>query len=147
RQRVASMSSMRSRKRPPRARARSKLSSAENAWPRCRKPFGLGAKRRMGVVMTKARGLDNSLHHAALEIRLRPPERSIPTMTLRLEPRADGVAGVRQLRGQAPRLEAVAAVGGRTPLRRRAGGFAGLAQIIVNQQLSTASANAIWARL
>jgi len=32
-------------------------------------------------------------------------------------------------------------------LRRRAPGFAGLAQIIVGQQLSTASANAIWNRM
>ena len=32
-------------------------------------------------------------------------------------------------------------------LRRRPGGFAGLASIIVSQQLSTASANAIWTRL
>jgi len=33
------------------------------------------------------------------------------------------------------------------PLRRREPGFAGLAQIIVGQQLSTASANAIWSRM
>src|SRR5262249_19399316 len=68
-------------------------------------------------------------------------------MTLRLETQADVDAGARQLLRQDPRLAQVAAVAGRAPLRRRAGGFAGLAQIIVNQQLSTASANAIWARL
>jgi len=34
----------------------------------------------------------------------------------------------------------------RPPLRRREGGFAGLAAIIVSQQLSVASANAIWTR-
>src|SRR5262245_18203417 len=68
-------------------------------------------------------------------------------MTLRLETQADVDAGVRQLLRQDPRLEAVVAVGGRTPLRRRVGGFAGLAQIIVAQQLSTASATAIWTRL
>jgi DNA-3-methyladenine glycosylase II len=34
--------------------------------------------------------------------------------------------------------------GGRPPLRRREGGFAGLCAIIVSQQLSVASANAIW---
>ena len=33
------------------------------------------------------------------------------------------------------------------PLRRRPDGFAGLAQIVVSQQLSTASAKAIWGRL
>ncbi|MBN9064602.1 MAG: hypothetical protein BGP06_01345 [Rhizobiales bacterium 65-9] len=35
---------------------------------------------------------------------------------------------------------------GAIPLRRRAGGFEGLANIIVSQQVSVASANAIWAR-
>jgi DNA-3-methyladenine glycosylase II len=68
-------------------------------------------------------------------------------MTLHLETQADVDAGVRQLLRQDPRLAEVAAVAGRAPLRRRAGGFAGLAQIIVAQQLSTASATAIWGRL
>src|SRR5262249_4100009 len=68
-------------------------------------------------------------------------------MTLRLETQSDVDAGVRQLLRQDPRLAPVAAVAGRTPLRRRTGGFAGLAQIIVAQQLSTPSANAIGARL
>src|SRR5205823_2143480 len=36
---------------------------------------------------------------------------------------------------------------GRPPLRRRPDGFAGLAAIVVSQQLSTASAKAIWERL
>ena len=39
------------------------------------------------------------------------------------------------------------AIGGATPLRLQAPGFAGLARIIVSQQVSTASANAIFARL
>jgi DNA-3-methyladenine glycosylase II len=68
-------------------------------------------------------------------------------MTLRLETQADVDAGVRQLILRDPRLEAVVAVAGRTPLRRRTGSFAGLAQIITAQQLSTASAGAIWTRL
>ena len=68
-------------------------------------------------------------------------------MTLRLETQADVDAGLRQLVKQDPRLEQVLAVAGRPALRRRAGGFAGLAQIITNQQLSTASASAIWARV
>jgi len=46
-----------------------------------------------------------------------------------------------------PRFAALVAEAGRPPLRRRADGFAGLAAIIVAQQLSTASANAIWGRL
>jgi DNA-3-methyladenine glycosylase II len=39
------------------------------------------------------------------------------------------------------------ALAGRPPLRRRPDGIAGLAQIVVSQQLSTASAKAIWGRL
>ena len=46
-----------------------------------------------------------------------------------------------------PRFVALMATAGRPPLRRRPDGFAGLAAIIVAQQLSTASANAIWGRL
>jgi DNA-3-methyladenine glycosylase II len=50
--------------------------------------------------------------------------------------------------GQAdPRFLALIAAAGRPPLRRRADGFAGLAATIVSQQLSTASAGAIWGRL
>src|SRR5271170_5644241 len=50
--------------------------------------------------------------------------------------------------GQAdPRFVALIAKAGRPPLRRRAGGFAGLAATVVSQQLSTASAGAIWGRL
>jgi DNA-3-methyladenine glycosylase II len=46
-----------------------------------------------------------------------------------------------------PRLLALVAAAGRPPLRRRPDGFAGLAATIVSQQLSTASAGAILARL
>jgi DNA-3-methyladenine glycosylase II len=46
-----------------------------------------------------------------------------------------------------PRFRAVLSRAGRPPLRRRADGFAGLAAIVVSQQVSTASAKAIWGRL
>jgi DNA-3-methyladenine glycosylase II len=46
-----------------------------------------------------------------------------------------------------PRFGPVLARAGRPPLRRRADGFVGLASIVVSQQLSTASAKAIWERL
>jgi DNA-3-methyladenine glycosylase II len=45
------------------------------------------------------------------------------------------------------RFTTLLAKAGRPPLRRRTDGFAGLTAIIVAQQLSTASANAIWGRL
>jgi DNA-3-methyladenine glycosylase II len=46
-----------------------------------------------------------------------------------------------------PRFAALIAAAGRPPLRRRPDGFAGLATTVVSQQLSTASAGAIWGRL
>lgn len=45
-----------------------------------------------------------------------------------------------------PRLVPIAKVAGPLPLRRRAGGFEGLASIITSQQISTAAAASIWAR-
>src|SRR5208337_4662436 len=52
------------------------------------------------------------------------------------------------LRAKDPKLvERLLSIGGPPPLRRRAPGFAGLAAIIVSQQVSVASANAIFARL
>lgn len=44
------------------------------------------------------------------------------------------------------RLRPVLRVAGNVPLRRGAPGFAGLARVIIGQQVSTASANAIWTR-
>ncbi|HXX49773.1 MAG TPA: DNA-3-methyladenine glycosylase 2 family protein [Xanthobacteraceae bacterium] len=46
-----------------------------------------------------------------------------------------------------PRFATLVARAGRPPLRRRPDGFGGLAATVVSQQLSTASASAIWARL
>jgi DNA-3-methyladenine glycosylase II len=68
-------------------------------------------------------------------------------MSPRLETQADLDNGLARLIAADPRFAAVLAVAGRPMLRRRPGGFAGLASIIVSQQLSTASANAIWTRL
>jgi DNA-3-methyladenine glycosylase II len=60
---------------------------------------------------------------------------------------ADLDAALAALGAADPRFVALIATAGRPPLRRRPDGFAGLAAIIVAQQLSTASANAIWGRL
>jgi DNA-3-methyladenine glycosylase II len=68
-------------------------------------------------------------------------------MSPRLETQADLDTGLARLIAAEPRFAAVLAVAGPPTLRRRPGGFAGLASIIVSQQLSTASANAIWTRL
>ena len=68
-------------------------------------------------------------------------------MSRRIDTEADIEAGLSALLAADPRLEPVAARAGRLPLRRRPGGFAGLASIVVSQQVSTASANAIWGRV
>src|SRR4051812_25826424 len=68
-------------------------------------------------------------------------------MTSHIHSEADLQAALAILTARDPRLAAVLKMSGPPPLRRRDGGFAGLASIIVSQQLSTASANAIWTRL
>jgi DNA-3-methyladenine glycosylase II len=65
----------------------------------------------------------------------------------RIRTKADLRAGVATLVGACPHLARVHAVAGAPPLRRRPAGFKGLARIIVGQQLSVASAAAIWDRL
>jgi len=68
-------------------------------------------------------------------------------MQTHIHTEADLDHGLAALAQADPRFVALVAKGGRPPLRRRPGGFAGLAAIIVSQQLSTASAAAIWGRL
>jgi DNA-3-methyladenine glycosylase II len=55
-------------------------------------------------------------------------------------------AGVRALRRKCPVMRRVHDLTGLPPLRRRPAGFEGLARVIVGQQLSVASASAIWQR-
>ena len=55
--------------------------------------------------------------------------------------------GVAALVGSCARMARVHALSGDPPLRRRPAGFEGLSRVIVGQQLSVASANAIWGRL
>lgn len=60
---------------------------------------------------------------------------------------ADLREGVRALKRKCPHLARVHARTGYPSLRRHPAGFAGLARIIVGQQLSIASAEAIWSRV
>jgi len=60
---------------------------------------------------------------------------------------ADLEQGMTALSALDPRWNAIIARTGLPPLRRREGGFPGLAAIIVSQQLSVASARAVWARV
>jgi DNA-3-methyladenine glycosylase II len=64
-----------------------------------------------------------------------------------LDTQADLDRAIRALVKRDPRLAPVVATTGLPPLRRREPGFAGLARIIVGQQVSTASATAIWNRV
>jgi DNA-3-methyladenine glycosylase II len=60
---------------------------------------------------------------------------------------ADLKAGVTALTGGCRRMAKIYALAGEPPLRRRPAGFKGLSRIVVSQQLSVASAAAIWRRL
>jgi DNA-3-methyladenine glycosylase II len=70
-----------------------------------------------------------------------------PIMVSHIHTETDLDLGLAALTQAEPRFAALIAEAGRPPLRRRSGGFAGLASTVVSQQLSTASANAIWGRL
>ena len=64
-----------------------------------------------------------------------------------IETGADVVEGIAALSDLCPRIKAAYAQTGPLPLRRKPDGFAQLLNAIVGQQVSVASANAIWARL
>src|ERR671926_293247 len=68
-------------------------------------------------------------------------------MPHRIDSDADIAAALAALTAADPRLARLSEVTGPLPLRRRPGGFAGLVAIVLSQQLSTASAAAIWCRL
>jgi DNA-3-methyladenine glycosylase II len=65
----------------------------------------------------------------------------------RIRTKSDLNEGVTALIGTCRHLARVHALAGEPPLRRRPAGFKGLSRVIVSQQLSVASAAAIWARL
>lgn len=68
-------------------------------------------------------------------------------MDSRLETQADLAEAVARLTRIDPRLTPIVEATGIPPLRRRPAGLRGLARVIVGQQVSTASAEAIWNRL
>ena len=65
----------------------------------------------------------------------------------RIRTEKDLKQGVSALVGSCAHMARVHALSGDPPLRRRPAGFEGLSRVIVGQQLSVASANAIWGRL
>ena len=64
-----------------------------------------------------------------------------------IETEACVAEGAAWLAAEEPRFAHALALTGPLPLRRRQGGFTQLLSAIVSQQVSVASANAIWARL
>jgi DNA-3-methyladenine glycosylase II len=68
-------------------------------------------------------------------------------MPIHLNTQADLDAAVTALVEQDPRLKPVLKMAGMPALRRREPGYAGLAAIVCGQQVSTASAAAIWGRV
>jgi DNA-3-methyladenine glycosylase II len=68
-------------------------------------------------------------------------------MTIHLNTQADLEDAIHALLKQDRRLKPIFEVAGMPSLRRREPGFVGLAHIVCGQQLSTASASAIWGRL
>jgi DNA-3-methyladenine glycosylase II len=64
-----------------------------------------------------------------------------------IETVADVRAGILALRKLGPHMRRIHDLVGDPPLRRHVPGFGGLAQVVVSQQLSAASASAIWRRL
>src|ERR1700761_3253165 len=68
-------------------------------------------------------------------------------MTIHLKTQDDLEEAIAALIKQDPRLKPVLEIAGMPALRRREPGFVGLAHIVCGQQLSTASAAAIWGRL
>jgi DNA-3-methyladenine glycosylase II len=97
--------------------------------------------------MTKSEERDR-----AVPKRARPQKATVtamrrPRMQVRvIETTSDIRAGTRALRTLCPVMKRVHDVVGDPPLRRRTPGFTGLAQVVVGQQLSIASAGAIWKR-
>ena len=65
----------------------------------------------------------------------------------RIRTEKDLQQGVAALTGACAHMARLHALAGDPPLRRRPAGFEGLSRVIVGQQLSVASANAIWNRL
>src|SRR5260370_5514443 len=68
-------------------------------------------------------------------------------MILHLNTQVDLESAIHALLEQDPRLKPIFELAGMPALRRRDPGYAGLAAIICGQQVSTASAAAIWARV
>src|SRR3954468_22946288 len=82
-----------------------------------------------------------------MDARVEPAHDEESCMTIHLNSQADLDNAIHALVKQDPRLTAILERTGMPALRQREPGFAGLAAIITGQQVSTASAAAIWGRV
>jgi DNA-3-methyladenine glycosylase II len=82
-----------------------------------------------------------------MDARVKPAHDEEGCMTIHLNTQADLDDAIRALVRQDPRLKPILERTGMPALRQREPGFAGLAAIITGQQVSTASAAAIWGRV
>jgi DNA-3-methyladenine glycosylase II len=81
------------------------------------------------------------------QLRRQPATKQLPAPERIITADADVADGVAALAKRCQHIRAMADVCGPLPLRLREPGFEGLARIIVSQQLSVASAAAIWTRV
>lgn len=104
------------------------------------------AAKRASAPRAKSRSKGRTRHEKAIAALLRAPAMDYDTVQRIIAAEADIADGVAALRLACPVMCKVHDAAGHPPLRRREAGFEGLARIIVGQQLSVASAAAIWAR-
>lgn len=108
--------------------------------------MGLGAKRKTGWLIGKSAGgiicqlLNSGIDKSKIG-------RDMEIETKRIETLEDVAEGLEALALIDPRLAPIIAHAGDVPLRRMEPGFAGMVGIIVSQQISRASADAIMGRL
>jgi DNA-3-methyladenine glycosylase II len=123
-------------KRPPKSRVPAKKPARKKVEPKRASKPGPSAKTRPGE--PRARAAPAGALRPAILYHPGPlidSELALEAATARLLALDPEVVGL------------LVAIGGAPPLRRQPPGFAGLARIIVSQQVSTASANAIFARV
>ncbi|HEX2841620.1 DNA-3-methyladenine glycosylase 2 family protein [Hyphomicrobium sp.] len=91
--------------------------------------------------------MSKSVERASIVQKATRPHKAKPIKPRTIETIADIRAGAIALRKVCPSMRRIHDLVGDPPLRRNASGFVGLAQVVVGQQLSIASAAAIWKRV
>ena len=109
-----------------------------------------GLAKAEGRVKTAARVQKRAAPSGAKDHRAgdkSPARRTAPDIAACIHTDADVQAAVKVLRRKCAHMRKAHDLSGDPPLRRRAGGFEGLVRIVNGQQLSVASASAIYARV